>query len=180
MKLTAQNVYEISSEAHRDGYRQLQELKKLCAVERDMKELADISYALLKSEQALVDLAKEIRMFKEIVDKSLCALWVQSGNPDPIRTEYVTASPGVKMMASLPRHNSDPERYAALMKYLGVKAEFSQGVDGKDLVRPHWPGFVEHLTQLAEQGKPLPPGIDADKTYPVYQVSLRAKKGVME
>jgi hypothetical protein len=49
--------------------------------------------------------------------------------------------------------------------------------EDSEAVRPHWPGMVSYLTGLMRQGRPLPPGIDPEKTYPRYKLRLRALKG---
>ena len=43
-------------------------------------------------------------------------------------------------------------------------------------MRMHWPSMVEHLSALAEEGKPFPPGVDPDKTYPIYSTTIRRKE----
>jgi hypothetical protein len=62
------------------------------------------------------------------------------------------------------------------MEHLGIPEHMAAG----DVVRPHWPGLKEYLTKLAQQGLPLPPGIDPQKTYSEYTLEVRKKKGVLE
>jgi len=47
-------------------------------------------------------------------------------------------------------------------------------------VKPYWPGIMEHISSLAEQGKPLPAGIDAEKTYTQYKMRITPYKGLDE
>jgi hypothetical protein len=106
-----------------------------------------------------------------------CLVWVTKESDEPIRTEYVTASPDVKQMVSLPRRRSNPEGYATLMRYLGIAQElWDVDEESHAAVSFHWPGMIDYVSTLLAQGKPLPPGVDPTSTYPVYKLGLRPKR----
>jgi hypothetical protein len=161
---------------HAEIYRELSQLKEQSLKCGDMQELADRAYALRDMHKYVDDLRKELDQTKSVCERIACLLWAKDSEGDPIRTDHCTASPKIKYMASLPSRTRDPEAYANLMGHLGIP----DGLLPEDVVRPHWPGFVNYMTRLAEEGLPLPEGIDVDKTYPVYSLTIRGKKGVNE
>lgn len=146
--------------------------------EARLGELADIAYAASQMETLFDDSRKECKRLRETSERLACLYWMRRGNTDPIRTPWVTASPNMSQFASCPRRRVEPEAYAALMNHLGIPEDVWQREE--ELVRPHFPGWVAYLTELAEAGKPLPPGIDPNKVYHKYSLRLRPKKGVNE
>lgn len=142
----------------------------------NIQELADWAYALSECEKMLDRLRKDAKAAKEMAEKICCLLYTKLGEGGPIRTEHVTATPRVKFMASIPKQSTNPEAFARLMEHLGIPREMWE----KDVVRPHWPGFTDFFTECLEAGKPLPPGIDPDKTYPLYALTLRKRKDIEE
>ncbi len=142
-----------------------------------LDELADSAFVAREIAVLANDLRKEFEAAQGLLEKIACLAWVtaHAGEPEqaePIRAELVVATPSLKQMASLPRLKKDPKAYNRLMLHLGVPEAC------RELVRPHWPSMVEHLTNLAEQGRPLPPGIDPNKTYPVYKLTMRRRPDV--
>jgi len=136
--------------------------------------LADMAICLREISRLADDVRKESNSLREQMERIACARWVQAhlndpGNADPIRGELAIGTPDVKQMVSLPRR--DTPEYQQLMGYLGVPAQLLKA----DLVRPHWPGFTDYVTKLAEEGKPLPPGIPKGKVYSVYRLALRKR-----
>lgn len=140
----------------------------------DAAELADQLLVIDKVTKLLDDVEKKMRGTRDLAERLLCILWVKDGDAEPIRTEYVTASPKVRMAAQIPKKGT-PE-YESLVTHLGIRKDIADG----DVVRPHWPGVVEYLTDRLTRGLPLPEGIDPTKTYAVYSVALRPKKGITE
>jgi hypothetical protein len=141
-----------------------------------MNELTDAVYSLGEAYKYADDLRREIDKTKKLASKLVCLLWAKFTEGGPIRTAHCTGTPRIKMIASVPSARRDPEAYESLMEHLAIP----ERVWRNDVVRPHWPGLVEHLSQRLEQGLPVPPGIDPDKTYPDYAVTIRSKKGVQE
>ena len=142
--------------------------------EGDLQELADFAYALKKVSDMLVEMSKRSRNSYELSERLLCMLWAKANSDEPIRTPYCTITPRIRMAAQIPKKGTD--EYEMLMASLGINAELAQ----VDAVRPHWPGLVDYVTERLTSGKPLPSGIDTTKTYPVYGVTIRDRKGVTE
>jgi len=143
--------------------------------------MVNFLYVFRETSRLADDIRKELDGSSGIVEKVCCALYVGMCNAgqirsDPIRTGMATGTPTVKMGARIPTRRDEPEEFVALMKYLGVE----ETAIATDVVRPHWPGIVASLTQLASEGKPLPPGIDTSATYPVYTVSVKSWRSIEE
>lgn len=172
-------LYTIAADAHDDIYRHLQDLEINVRAGNSLEEHADTVLALRESCNLFDDMRKMCNGLKELTEKICCAIAIKDGQIDPIRTDHCTATVCIKQMASLPRRSTNPKDYEALMSYLCVPKSLWDGTN--DAIRPHWPGMVDHITQLAKEGKPLPPGISIDKVYPVYKLSpLTKKKGILE
>lgn len=142
--------------------------------EVSLEELADMAFALKKISEIFDEIEKKTRNTYELAERLLCMMWAQNGDSDPIRTPYCTITPRIRMAAQIPKKGT-PE-YAELMKALGINEELQTS----DAVRPHWPGLVDFVTELLTQGRPLPAGVDPHKTYPVYGVTIRQRKGITE
>lgn len=153
--------------------KQLREETQRC---RNLERLADRCMAAKQSLNYVNDLRKELNLLQELAERLACLIWVQLEMTESIKTEHTTAIPNVKMMAAVPKKRTQPEAYAAFMDFLGVPKALYEG--DEDAVRPHWPGMVEYLSGLLAEGKPLPPGIEPDKTYPVYSLTCRKRMEV--
>lgn len=144
-------------------------------------DMVNFLYVFRETSRLADDIRKELDGSSGLMEKVCCAMYIarcsnDQMRPEPIRTGMATGTPSVKMGARLPSRRDEPENFAALMKYLGV----DDSAIATDVVRPHWPGIVASLTQLAAEGKPLPPGVDTNATYPVYTVSLKCCRALEE
>jgi hypothetical protein len=177
MKPEALDVAKSVVSLHREITEKMQKLKQVISMTKNMEELADIGLCLKDSQSYLDDLKSDNFKLLEVVNKVIGALWVQAGVDEPIRTDCVTASPKLQICATVPSRHKQPEEYAALMQHFGVAEEYWNTPKGTPpAIQIYWPGFVEYTSMLAEQAKPLPPGIDPSKTYSVYNVTYRATR----
>ena len=159
---------------------EISESVKTCT---DLKELADYAHAMHEAAQMLEGMEKKARQQRALAEQLACVIWVTQcpdGEPHNIKTEYVTATPRVTMIASVPKRSTQPEEFAKLMDYMGIPRHLWEGEGDAEVVRCHWPGLVTWLSRLAEEGKPLPEGIDISKTYPQYALTLRRRKSADE
>lgn len=131
--------------------------------------MTDVAYGLKEISRLLDDGRKECDDLVKLFEKALCIVWVQrgvnTGNTDPFQGEFAVGTPQIKQMVRIPRRDTD--EYDKLMQWLGVP-------DG-DLVRPHWPSMVEHVTELLSQGQQPPDGMTGEP-YPIYAVRFRKRK----
>jgi len=171
-------MFQTALDAYNDLYERVSEIKRESATCADLEELADIAYAFRETHKYLADIASETKRAQEAVEKLTCLLWVNTSDGGTIRTKHCSATPQMKLTASIPKKHSHPERHSKLMGHLGVPEKLWKG--DLELVRIHWPSFVEYTSALEEQGKSLPPGIDADKTYTVYRLRIVKKRNVNE
>jgi hypothetical protein len=168
-----------SRKVHADLYTELNVLREAVLKCADVNEIADAAYVLRETEKFFKDLEKEARLLREHIERMACIIWVQAGDPAPIRTEYCSAKPDVKMMVSLPKRKQDPAGYAELMTGLGIpRGLWDIPSEQHAPIEPHWPGMIDYVSSLMEQGKPLPGGLDPTKTYSIYKLQITRRKEV--
>lgn len=170
-----QNLKELFitvKDAHEQAYVLLQSLTKDLSTTGDVEELTDAVYATREVMRFAEDLLKETRRLNTRTQQMACAVWAKMPDPpERIVTDYCSGTPDIKMSANLPKR--DTAEYHQFMTHIGVK-----NVED-DLVRPHWPSVKEYISDLTSQGRPLPPGVDLDETFPVYTLSVRRKADVV-
>lgn len=143
-----------------------------------VEDVADVDFAINEAVKELDSARKELNALLRLSTQLVCLRWTMqatmTGNAEPVRTDYVTASPKVVDMPKIPSHKSEPEAYRKFCKSIGLSEE----VVVNDLARPHWPGIVEYVELLAHEGKPIDilGGVDITQTYPVYSVTRRKGK----
>jgi len=140
-----------------------------------LEDMVNVIYVLRELSRLFNDIRKETDGVLHIFENVCCAMYVMlyQNSPEksnPIRASLATGTPRLTVGVTLPKERSDPEKYYELMKYFGIPAEALKN----KLIKSHWPGICEYVSQLAEEGKPLPPGINPDKTYPMYSIAIRA------
>lgn len=178
MKSETKDLYILVRDTHAQVYNRVKELTEQTKALADLEEQADNCYALHQTLKLIEDMRGQLRDLKDMAERLTGVLWSKLSDGDPIRTTYVTATPRLRVVASIPSRKSSPEKYNALMNALGVPTHLSN--KDTEVVRVHWPGLCDHLTSLQEQGLPLPEGLDGDKTWTQYSMLYRAKKGVDE
>jgi hypothetical protein len=158
--------------AHDQLYAQLsktrEEMKPLSP-----EELTDIGFICKKMYEQIDDLRKEVQNLQDLAEKLAC-LKAISEEKVKIQGQLATGTPDVSMSANLPHPQKNPEAYLALCDYLG----FPEVAVQNDLFRIHWPGFKEFFTKLMGEGKPVPPGIELDKTHAHYKLKYRGRTNV--
>jgi len=176
----AKKLYQSVSTNHKNVYIMAEALSKLAPkLAGDLKETADLTYALQECFDLAEDTLKTLRALRKDFDKLFCAMTIQGGVVGKVETEHCSAEPKVKMSVSLPTRKGDPEKFDSLMKELGIPENLFNGET--EFVRPHFPGMIEYATEKLAKGEPLPTALsDVTKQYPVYSVKISAKKGVLE
>jgi hypothetical protein len=171
-----QQLYKRVSDDFKETYALLSALGKRCEHLNDMQELADGALACREVYRLADDTRKEVDKLRKLCERMACLLWVKDSDGEPIRTRFCTATPDVKIIASIPKRTTRPDDYARLMTHLGIPVEmWDRDIE---VVRPHWPGFVDYISKLTAQGLPMPPGIDPDRTYPEYHLRTRRTRDV--
>jgi hypothetical protein len=135
---------------------------------KSVTELIDTMFVYKRVSEMLDDLRKESNKLIELLEKLTCAIYATQNSEEPIRGVLATGTPDLKMGVTLPTREGDPEGFKKLMEHFG----FSDLVVQNNLAGFHWPRLIEYVTILASEGKPLPPGIDPAKQYPLYKVRL--------
>ena len=180
MKPNAQQMFRKMREAHDFAVATIaaleQDVQATCG--NDEKELADIAYALRETRELAEDLRKRADALGRLAQSAACVLQVTvNGSAESIKTDYCTAVLKMKTVVSIPKKDRQPEEYAALMDWLNVPRELWQNPESKySAVEFHWPGLVDLISQRQAKGERLPPGIDPNKTYVEYSLTMRGKK----
>jgi hypothetical protein len=175
MKPEAQELYKLARTLHQNTVVTLMKLAEDVKVCTDEKECADLSYALAEIIKLTDDVKKRCGKVRRISDQMACALTLMAGSAETIRTEYCSATPKVTTILSVPKRKGDPG-YGALMDHLGVPRHLYDDSSEHGVVGLHWMGVVTYLGEQQAAGKPLPPGIDPNKTYPQYAIHIRGKQ----
>lgn len=171
------DLYTKIKAQHEEIYLAVSKLRDRFRVEGDVEVFADGVYAAAECLKFLEDSTKTLKAFKEGLEKITCAIWVKNGQTEAIKTEFCNVTPRLRMMAQIPTKTKDPERYALLMDHLKIPREvWDVGEDAKSPVSIHWPGMMDYISTLIEQGKPLPPGLDKASTYAVYKASVTKQR----
>lgn len=164
-------IYQTTTAAHAEIYSQLLPIEKELPAIRDMKELADTALALSKSAQYLDTLRKEVERAQKKAERLACLLYLESAVASgPIKTPYVTASVDSKECFSIPKKASEPEKWKAMMEFVGMNEEFINGPN--ELARVHWPGLMQQISDLQEQGRPLPECFAGENKFVEYKLKL--------
>jgi len=176
MYTSAKILYTKAQRLHKELYQQLLELKRdigYATENQDMIELTDAAFALREATKLIEDIRKEFNKLQATAKIQACLAWTDKQVMEPIRTLYVTAEPDVKMYAPFPTKR-DKEGWFELMTWMGVPS----WVADRELVRPHYNSMLDLCTELAKDGKPLPPGVDPAKQIPQYDLKMKRVRGV--
>ena len=166
-------IYKLTRQWYEETYRELRNINPQNY--NTQTEAADAAYAMRELHKWCDDMRKEAQRLKDTCDRIACVLWIANGGlHKSIKTSYCTATPEIRQRATIPKKDTDPDNFWALMDYLGIPREAAES----DIVRFHWPGVVEYLTEQAAQGLPTPPGIQPDATHPVYSLRIRGRKAI--
>lgn len=169
-------VYQAVHRMHEEVYTKLKEIDDETRACSNMEELADTAFACRETRKLADDIRKMCDVTQGMAEKICCAVAVKDEFAGPVKTEYCTATLNIKMCATLPSKTKDPEAYKALLDHFGIDNSLVEN----DAVRFHWPGMVDYVTGLCEQGRPLPPGLNTEKTYPVYALKPLTKRKAIE
>lgn len=141
----------------------------------DLEALADMNLVLKRAEQICDHMRKAYKQLRQLSEQTTCALWVKQETGDPVRTDYVTSTPEVKMVPKVPSKKENHEEYVAFMKALGAPDEAIE----HEVFKLSWPGLVEYTTERGRQGLPIPEGHEG-QTYNVYTTRLRQKRAITD
>lgn len=151
--------------------------------EQSLEELADMAYAMREIAKFADELRKQAARVQDTAGKLACLYWSERQQMEPIKTQHCTGTPEVGLMVAIPHKRNDPEKYAAFIDWLGIPREVAVLNDpsNKDEHAPvdlHYNGVCEYLTKRLATGGDMPPGVDLEKTYSVFNLRLRKKKAV--
>jgi len=141
-----------------------------------LKDMVNFIHVVREISRLTNDLRKEADGIGHIFENTTCALYVLSNETTPIKASLATGSPDLRLGVNVPNRKKEPEKFQALMDFFGVPIDSFEA----RVVKPYWPGICEQVSILAEEGKPLPLGIDPKDTYPTYSVRIRPTHDIDE
>lgn len=162
--------YDKMKKLYLSCYEQLSIIRdELRAGKYGLKDMVNFIYAMREISKLADDLRKESDGVGHMLENMTCALWVSQNKTKPIRASLATGTPDCKLAVKIPSRKKEPERFQKLMDFFGIP---KTAVEAR-VIKPYWPGLCEHVSSLSEEGKPLPPGINPDDTYPTYKVRVK-------
>lgn len=140
----------------------------------------DLIYLLKGINEVFDDLRKETKSTREQLDAILCTIYVieskENSNTDKsIKGGLASATPRLTMQPKLPSPTKHPTKYGNVLRGLGV---VNDEVIRRGIFRIHWPSMVKWCTELAEEGKPFPVGINPSDNEAGYATTIRKRSDV--
>lgn len=182
MNKKLKEVYETIRQVHAYLVVELEALRK--NVPQDMEECADNAYALREALKFHEANEKDMASLMKQYMRTAVLLFARSGSNQPIRTEYVTATPLVNRCFQLPSAEKQPNEYAELMTFLGVDPQLwdygrLEEENRQDkVVDLYWPGLQAYLRTLEQLGNYIPDTLKKVEPFNVYELRMVKKKGV--
>lgn len=129
------------------------------------EDLCDIGFLCREFESLLDDFRKDMKARKEMTGKIIAMQLMKESlsdldATDSVKGKLARGTATLRMQAALPKQGTD--EYTDLLDFFYVP----RLAIGDGILKLNWKSVEEMATKLAEEGKPLPPGIT--KTYPVY------------
>lgn len=140
---------------------------------KNLGEISDSVLALKRCEESLKFMTREVHNAYRLMEQLGCIACVEL-RVKRMEGEFSTATPQIHFAMTLPRKNEDPEGYAKFLEFFGVSPELAEN----GLMKCDWPQMMEYLSNQQAMGKPLPPGVDGKKSFPIYKFRSALKKGV--
>lgn len=176
----AQELYSKTLQFYIAVYQDIQGYREETSRLNSIQDQADLAYVVREIEKLLDDIRKEVGKLERQSHMLSAVLWLK----DPtqlnenlwIETDYCKAKPKIEKSPVLPKFKSEPEEYAKMMRFFGVKEEHIP----LDILRVHWKNMKEFINGRLVEGYSTPPGIDPDKLFTDYTLSIRKKKGILD
>ena len=146
----------------------------------DTTEAVDMALAVKQAFDLAEDTLKTLRALKGLTEKLVCTMAVRDGAMTGYETAYCKVTPKVKMAVSVPARNSDPEKFLAVMRELGIPESLLGDENSPECARLHYPGVVELASKLLSSGAPLPAALASCKQFAQYSLRITPRKGVLE
>lgn len=172
MKQEFLDLYTRVNLDHRELVAKCVMLENMVTKLSSLDELADLAYVLRTLYDHVDESRKEIKRMQALVAKLFYVLWATDPtSPETVKTKWCTCSPDPKTQAAVPSPDKEPERYALVMRELGIPEDIIK----LGIIRVGWEEFGELLTARSRAGLPTLPGIDLAKTYTEHRLTIRKR-----
>src|SRR3972149_10339725 len=173
MDCKLRKLFKSAKLLHGSMYNEMRTIMQEAVEESSIEKLAEIAFIFRKTSALIDDLRKQINKAEAILEIAVCKKWVTQTEPSEIKTDYISVTPKLKIQTTLPSAKTNPEDHEKLLRALNIPEHCWP------LIRLHWPAMCEYLTELAEQGKPFPDGLDPRKTTPQYSLKFHQRKEIV-
>lgn len=143
-----------------------------------IEAMADTLFALNRAGRTAEATRIALDRFHTLGVRPWVLRWVQAaintGQRKAVKGQLCMAHGTIKPSLILPSRTKDPERYAALMKKMGVPQQMVD--DG--VLQIHWPSAVDFYAKKLEAGEELPDELRPTDTAPRFNASYTPNKDV--
>ena len=131
-----------------------------------IEDAVDLGFLCRELEGLFDECRKEAKARHEKIARLVGTVLINKMLTDPnvedndilARGIYASGTPKASVTPTMPRRET--QEYMDLCEFFGIDPELAK----KGLVVWHYPQFAEYCTELASEGRPLPPGVDGSAT----------------
>lgn len=134
--------------------------------------IVDATYVLKRTSELADETRKEIDRTLVLVQKLGC-LAVMHTTDDKLHGQIANGYGKSGQELIVPDKDKNPNEYLALMRAIGVTEEMA----ANPYIKPSWKDVAEFTSKLAEEGKPIPPGLEHVQHTTKFTVVATAKRG---
>ena len=170
-------LYAQVKETHESVFVNMQRAKEAVRELQNLEQIVDVIAVLKKSDELLKDTKSQVAALTAKLQEIACKLYMQHGASnigEPIRTEWVTGTPDIRVKPSLPSFKLNPTMFIAMCNDLGYPLEAGDA----EMFRPHYPSVMTYLSKLQEQCKPMPAWVDTNRSGSEFGVKCLWKRDV--
>lgn len=137
-------------------------------------DISDMVLALKRCEEIINYMKRDVHNAYILMERLACIACTELNIAKRLEGEFSTATTKINFAMTLPKRKTDPEGYAKFLEYFGVSPELAEN----GLMKCDWPQMMEYLSNQQAMGKPLPPGVDGRRSYPIYGLRSALKSGI--
>lgn len=158
----AKTYRRLFNEIYRPVLDQMMDVSKK-AEELSLEDAVDLGFLCRELYNQFDELRKEVKARQEKIGRFIATALVNqlvSGSDEDVfvRGIYASGTPDVGVVPKLPKKGT--QEYMDLCEHFGITSELAQ----RGLVVWHYPQIAEYCTELAKEGKKMPPGVDGNAT----------------
>lgn len=180
MKQVARQQFDDLMRVHQNLMTCIEEFRDaIKSNEESTEELCDMAYFCREVARTADNIRKEATKCQELIGRVVTYRWATSPGDPPrnYKTTFCTATPEVKTYIPYPSKKNEPEKYAAVMNYLGIPSSLYS--DGAEVIKLNYPGWLDYASEFSSAGKPIPSAlVQKGEEQPVYSLKITKRKHI--